>query len=437
LIDGNGPTLREEKEQGEIDFSYDHELKHPRTLYEIGNAERPVSIVLRDGNYIDLFNTPKPKNFSRIDPYEHRWITDVRIIQHQLPRHPLLGDLVVKHNLVTSEEARISKDAISFFCPASTGFGGDIDTVLIRPDLFIPDANEMFKRIFESMGYDQELSDKGIYAKRTLNKFVNLKTLAAVLRDPKYFNLFQKYLDTSRPNEGVFNEGCYLGDRRRYESLSSIAKITGSNAEAQRIIEELLQFGVLYRGYALKCKICNDAQWFSLGEISQQFTCRRCAESQHIMKENYGSGYCEPELFYKLDEIVYQYIRNNGYVATLALDHLSQKSEGNFLFTHDLELLPPQDLKENKQELDIVCIRDGLITIGEAKKEDRLGEKGSKEVEEIRKYIKIAEQISAKALVFATLSADWSRETYTNVNKYTSGKNLEIIWLKSADLLSQ
>jgi|SRR6266511_4407911 len=165
-------------------------------------------------------------------------------------------------------------------------------------------------------------------------------------------------------------------------------------------------------------------------------TCRRCAESQPITKENYGSRYYEPKLFYKLDEIVYQYIRNNGYVATLALDHLSQKSEGNFLFTHDLELTPPEDLKEKKQELDIVCIRDGVITIGEAKKEDRLGEKGSSEVEEIRKYVKVAERISAKALVFATFSNDWSQETYTNVNKHTSGKNLEIILLKAADLLS-
>jgi hypothetical protein len=92
-------------------------------------------------------------------------------------------------------------------------------------------------------------------------------------------------------------------------------------------------------------------------------------------------------------------------VATLALDQLRMRCENSFLFTPDLELIRPRsNSKEEKKELDILCVRDGIITLGEAKKENRLGVGGGNEVREIHKYFYLAKEIGARALVFVSLA---------------------------------
>ena len=432
----NGSSWNLFENEAEVRLSLEKLLKHPLRMYELNNVDKASSVMVREGTYIDIFNTPKPKNFSKLDPYEHRWITDVHILNHQLPRHHLLGDWVVRHPIVTAHEARVSSNGISFFCPTSMYAGGDIDTVLIRPNLFIPDAYQIFEHILKKESYQSTLSDKGVYAQRTLSKFGTLEAFGSSLRDDKFRNLLFKYLDKSKPDKGVHDEGCYLTDKRRYLNFPTIAKIIGIEEKSQSVIEILVSLGVLYRGYVLKCGICKDAAWFGLEEVSQTFKCKRCGSLQYITRESYWYGAFEPGLYYKLDEIVYQFIHHNGYVATLALDHLRVKCENSFLFTPDLELVKSgATSEEEKKELDILCIRDGIITLGEAKKENRLGAGGGNEVHEIRKYFYLAKEIGARALVFATFSEAWSQETLTNVNRIITDKAIEVITLTRQDIL--
>jgi hypothetical protein len=315
--------------------------------------------------------------------------------------------------------------------------GGDIDTTLIRPNLFIPSAHQVFEYILKGEGYQSSLSDKGVYAQRTLSKFGTLEYLGHILRDDNYRNLLFKYLDKPEPDKGVHDEGCFLTDKRCYLNFPTVAKIVGDEKKSQEAIEILVRLGVFYRGYVLKCGICKDAAWFGLEEISQTFKCKRCSSPQYITRENYWYGDSEPGLYYKLDEIVYQFIRHNGHVATLALDRLRMKRENSFLFTSDLELVKRgANSEEEKKELDILCIRDGIIILGEAKKENRLGAGGGNEVHEIRKYFHLAREIGARALVFATFSEAWSPETINNVNRIITDKAIEVITLTRQDLLS-
>jgi hypothetical protein len=423
--------------KGEARLSLEKVLKHPLRMYERDNVDMASSVMIREGAYIDIFNTPKPKNFRKLDPYEHRWITEVQVINHQLPRHFLLGDWVVRHPIITTQTARISRHRISFFCPNSMYVGGDIDTTLIRPTLFIPTAYQTFEHILKKEGYAVAVSDKGIYAQKTLDKLGTLEVFGSVLRNENYRNVLFKYLEKTKSDRGVHDEGCYLTDRRRYLNFPSIAKIIGNAEKSRQAVEILLRLEILYRGYVLKCGICKDAAWFGLEEIAQIFKCKRCGSSQYITHENYWYDAYEPGLYYKLDEIVYQFIQHNGYVATLALDHLRMKSENSFLFTSDLELIKSRaNSTEKKKELDILCIQDGVLTLGEAKKENRLGNGASNEVHEIRKYFSLAQEIGAKVLVFATFSQSWSSETLNNLNRVITDKAINVITLTQQELLT-
>jgi hypothetical protein len=424
------------EDEVEIRQSIKSLLKHPLRLYELDNADRASSVMTRDGTFIDMFNTPKPKHFKKVEPYEHRWITEVNVLGHQLPRHPELGHWVTRHSIITSDTARVSKYGIAYLCPSSAYFGGDIDTSLIKPTIYVPTADKVFDYIFMKEGYRAALSDKGIYAQRTLNKFGTLEVLGTVLRDEHYRSLLLKYLEKNRPEKGVHDEGCYLSDRRRYLNFPTANKLIGDERKSQRIIETLVQLGVLYRGYVFKCRICKDAAWFGLGETSQLFTCKRCATQQYISTDSYWYESFQPGLFYKLDEIIYQYLTHNGYVATLCLDYLRRKQEASFLFTFDVELVSSESgIGEEKQELDVLCIQDGNIFLGEAKIENRLGKNGASEVTEIRKYYNLVRKIGARGVIFATFSDAWAPQTLANIENTVTDKSIEVILLNREELL--
>jgi hypothetical protein len=140
-----------------------------------------------------------------------------------------------------------------------------------------------------------------------------------------------KYFDHIKPMQGVRDEGAVLNDRRRYLNLPAISKLLGNDSAAEKTIEALVLTHVLYRGFIFKCQFCRNADWFSLDELSQNFTCKRCGRTQGIRSANFWYGDHEPGWFYKLDEIVYQFLRHNGHVTLLALDHLRRKAEESFL----------------------------------------------------------------------------------------------------------
>ena len=125
----------------------------------------------------------------------------------------------------------------------------------------------------------------------------------------------------------------------------------------------------------------------------------------------------EPAWFYKLDELVYQGYRQGMAVSLLALNYLQSVSSGNFSFATDREFWKPK-AKSADAEVDLFCVSDGVLTIGEAKKESRLGKSGSEENLEIEKYKKLVAGLSARRLIFATLDENWKSGT---INRVTAG----------------
>jgi hypothetical protein len=120
----------------------------------------------------------------------------------------------------------------------------------------------------------------------------------------------------------------------------------------------------------------------------------------------------EPAWFYKLDELVYQGYRHGMAVSLLALDYMRVNSSETFSFATDREFW---EEGKSKAEIDFFCVPDGVLTIGEAKKEGRLGSSVSEENAEISKYLRVARSLSARQVVFATMSEVWSDSTINRV----------------------
>ena len=386
-----------------------HLVRMPLVATERDNFQRDIVVQMSDDLSISPFATPKPKNFHFIDPREHRYIAQLAVAREAPPKHFHLGSWVIPDHRLTTKEVRVGKDGPAYFCPNTVYFGGDIDTVLVRPRLRLPPLHKILVELARTQDYECRPSDKGIYADETIAKWGGLDQVTRFFRYAPGRSFLDQFLDQSKSEKG---KGVYLkDDRRRYLDFSAVKAHLGNGTTD--LIDELISKQILYRGFIFGCTYCRNSSWFSVAEITQDFRCKRCGRSQTYTKVHWKMP-DEPAWFYKLDELVYQGYRQGMAVPLLALNYLMTESSENFSFATDREFWKRGASKADA-EADLFCVSDGILTIGEAKTEGRLGASTSEENAEINKYRRLAAGLSARRLVLATFSESWNLNTTERV----------------------
>ena len=231
-------------------------LKCIMQTIELNNHANQQDMVFQDRHSIGSLNTPKPKNFDPVNPGEHRWITSINIDNFHPPTLPALGKKIVeaRHN-----DTRVAVDGLAYFCPNVGYFGGDIDTVTVRPGINLMTDEEMFKQYFADSGYGTELSDKGSYLKDTVNRFGSLEQTATFFRSEPKRKLFDQFLFTKKERDA---EVIYLEvEQHSYLSFEAFKRKLSGEEEAIAIIDELISKEIISRGFILQCSRCRLAAW--------------------------------------------------------------------------------------------------------------------------------------------------------------------------------
>lgn len=343
----------------EVDVSY------IGRLLEKNNYANEQAMAFVDNEGVERIRPVKPKHFDHIDPQNHRWIQTVQISGFHPPVLPALGNDILK-NHASRHEGRVGKDGVSFLLPGIAFFAGnDIDTTLHSPELKLLTSTEIFAQYFASK-YLVLPSDKGKYFDDTVEKFGTLDAAAKFFGNKKYSKLLGQFTEKVRADEkSRRNERIHLDySSRAYLDIKAVRKALGRGGNASNLIDYLLSIQVLRRGLILQCNKCSCSAWYDNDTIGQDFECARCRTKQMILKENWKHP-DEPSWYYSLAETVYQFYHNNGHITLLALKHIKGDSK-NFQYLPEMEL---HELSENgkKFEIDIACIKDGCIYLGEAK----------------------------------------------------------------------
>jgi hypothetical protein len=285
---------------------------------------------------------------------------------------------------------------------------------MLRLSVSVPGPEKIFRVALANCGYDCEVSDKGRYESETIRKFGGIEGAGYAVRHSQTSQLLREFLNKKGPTDGVYDEGVFLSDKRRYLNFACILKFLPDEAFARKIVDDYIAKAVFYRGLVLKCNRCSDLAWFSIGEISQNFTCRRCGTNQQF---TYPSWHYpnEPSWFYKLDEMVYQMLHHNGDVTLLTLDALRRESKDSFQFAPELSI-KPKDAVKSTMEVDIPCIMNGKMIIGEAKSVDTLATKGVTAAQAAVKYRDLAEQLGAHGVIFSTSMPEWDETTHKAID---------------------
>lgn len=399
--------------------------KTPLRLFEENNYIDQYTEAFVNNRSIGALQTPKPKNFGKVVPYDHRWITEINIDGYLPPRLHFLGKLIA--NLFNiSTESRVAKTGICYKCPNIGYFGGDIDVTLVRPYINIIEPFNIFQELFKEAGYEEtRVSDKGGFANVTIEKFGSLNDVGVFFENENNIKMFELFLQNT-PRNNLMQGEIISANGRMYLDFLSIQNFVASETDTVHFIDSLIKKEIFYRGTVLQCERCKATDWYSLGEIDQFFVCKRCGFNQFIQLRNWKQGK-EPTWYYKLDEAVYQGVNNNMEIPLLTLSYFQKKSIKSFLFINELELKRNASDKKSEREIDICCIQDGQLIIGECKRS-----KISKRA--IDSLIHLSKELlrSPDFLVFSSIDIDISQEL---IDYAATQTNIPVIFLKKADLI--
>jgi predicted RNA-binding Zn-ribbon protein involved in translation (DUF1610 family) len=385
---------------------------------------------------VGAIRSPRPTGFSTLSASKHRWVAEVSTVGRPVPAVPHVAEHLVKlPQSGGTHSARVSLHALAYTCPSDFVIGDDINPNLQNAEIRLFDTFTGVSTIAEANGYKSQLSDKGIYQRDSLKKLGGSAEAARIFRDSASRALLAKYLDhTDRP-PGTYDEGCVLhGDKRAYLDLAAARKAMGGNEKATvTLLDKLAEAKILYRGFVLGCAVCKHAEWYSLADLADQFRCARCGREQIIRQEHWrhpGS----PQVFYKLDEIIYQFLKSDGDVVVLSLDYMSRNSKLPFNFSPEIKF--HDNGSQFTGEVDLCAVWDGDLTIGEAKKQGELAPSASDIQKIVKKYVHLANMLNARRVVFCTASPEWKNSTVEAVAKAFAGRVAVPRFLAAADLLA-
>lgn len=336
-------------------------------VIEINNYANQQDMIFQAGRSVGRLNTPKPKNFSRVDPANHRWITSIEIDRYRPPVLPFLSKDIIE-SLPTVHETRVAVDGLVYLCPNIAYFGGDIETNTVRPTLRLVDETEIFAKYFGYSGYDIELSDKGSYLKDTIERFGSLQAVASFFRVKQNRGIFDKYLyNKAQAKTQADGEVIYLDtEKRTYLSFGAFSRMLDYPDKATALMDELIAKDILRRGLIFQCSRCRLAAWYGIEEVSREFQCKRCDLVQLFSQKSWKLPPEEPRWYYSLVETVYLCYESSSYLTALSLDKLRQQSKQAFHYICESDIMnfPQQGMKI---EIDILAISDGKLILGECK----------------------------------------------------------------------
>ncbi|HEY3267598.1 MAG TPA: hypothetical protein VGM37_11765 [Armatimonadota bacterium] len=182
-------------------------------------------------------------------------------------------------------------------------------------------------------------------------------------------------------------DGGYVpGDKEIEEDLS-------------RTFADLVELGVLAIGIRPKCDRCGVANWYPAGEIRPLLRCDGCGFDYPLRPE--------PRWYYRLNSLVSTGYAQHGLApVALVLGQLLNESRQSFIWTTSWEFYSSHRNKRPYGDVDIACVQDGKLVIGEVKQST-----GLFGPDHFKKMVVFAKRLRPDTVLFTSLESGAPRPT--------------------------
>ncbi len=288
--------------------------------------------------------------------------------------------------------------------------------------IYLPESEEIIARWLKSKGLFFELNDHTRYAKGFIKRFGGFdKTRDLIMSGgAKIFRAFGtsesseiNKLDGNKFKHSHKSEqsGLKFSEIKGYleRELNLTRKDSKNTKDAKNIVEQnlpaLLEAGLLYRGYALKCPHCGLKDWYKLEKINEFVECNGCAENFQLgCKENFQFDNLDKlEFAYKPNELAARFLKTGGEAVLSAAVFLSWlASSGHIQLGGDLHKIGEKD---KFSDIDLFIIVKNVFILVECKFWRIINEENvQKIIAHLEKLIETAVLVSAKVVVLGVVS---------------------------------
>jgi hypothetical protein len=317
-------------------------------------------------------------------------------------RHPILGQTLLSGMFTHTELVRTTRDGVGYCSPGGVLIqsGASLESVVARPTLRPISVLEQVRTILERRGWSCQPSDKGIYATESMNLFAGFNGLCDALRDSHVRAVIDAYRNQPQgaPGRRLSSDG------RRYLTWKHLEQVL-PEVPVAAIVDPLLVRGVLRRGLVLKCRRCRQEAWHPLSAVGDTFECGRCHLEQTADRLSW-LGNNEPVWSYRMAEVLYQFLQNDGELPLLAVRDVFEDSNRPLTHAFELDLAGPNN---ESSELDIFSTDGYRLWIGEAK------ENGRFESDRLGLVAELAGLLDAYGVLLVTSRASWPPATQAQV----------------------
>lgn len=133
----------------------------------------------------------------------------------------------------------------------------------------------------------------------------------------------------------------------------------------KKTLERLCSYQVFFKGFNLKCKNCSSTFWYHINDIAESVACKGCLHEFKVPVES--------NFYYKLNDLIKNNmfhakdLRDGNLTVIRTLVSLKSSCRMDFRYVPQIDVLKNYRNAKPYTDLDIVCIVDGKLFIGEAK----------------------------------------------------------------------
>ncbi|OCZ54295.1 hypothetical protein [Dehalobacter sp. TeCB1] len=188
--------------------------------------------------------------------------------------------------------------------------------------------------------------------------------------------------------------------------------------ELEEELSELIALDIVKIGLRQHCTLCGMANWFNIDEARQNLQCSGCGNAFTIKPQS--------KWYYKLNSLIQSGCSEHGLIPViLTLGQLQSDSRTSFFFCNSLEILLEED-ETSLGDIDIICIQDGKLIIGEVKQSIKHFNKT-----EFAKMATMAKKLKPDVVIFSSLDNKPNQfviENIKDLSKELSDYYIEVRW---------